>query len=206
MNTEEFFLMVLVIFSLVSGGIILGGLYNYFTMTPEERTVEYGMSHVEVCIEGVWYIRGLSSRGSFTPMLDKEGKPLECILRYKPELNTRYLKTNVMPDNRRLYLVKVKKWEKFIISLGMNKTNTNRAISLFNSLIQHYTFHILESGKLKRSWIVDTAPEFYVFRRKPDFFEFTKHLIPYWFSEDLTYMKFSLPIDEEYLDEKENYE
>lgn len=78
MNLEEFFLSILIVFSLVSGSIILNGLYNYFTIPPEERTVKYGMSHVEVCIEGVWYIRGLSYRSSFTPMLDKEGKPLEC--------------------------------------------------------------------------------------------------------------------------------
>ena len=78
MNLEDFFLSLLIVFSLVSGSIILNGLYNYFTIPPEERTVKYGASYVEVCIEGVWYIRGLSSRSSFTPMLDKEGKPLGC--------------------------------------------------------------------------------------------------------------------------------
>lgn len=78
MNLEEFFLALLVVFSLVSGSIILNGLYNYFTIPPEERTVKYGSSHVEVCIEGVRYIRGLSYRSPLTPMLDKEGKPLTC--------------------------------------------------------------------------------------------------------------------------------
>lgn len=78
MNLEEFFLSLLIVFSLVSGSIILNGLYNYFTIPPEERTVKYGASHVEVCIQGVWYIRGLSYRSSLTPMIDKEGKPLQC--------------------------------------------------------------------------------------------------------------------------------
>lgn len=75
---NEFLLVTGIIFILITSGIIGNGLYNYFTIPPEERTVKYGASHVEVCIEGIRYIRGLSSKSSFTVLVDKEGKPLNC--------------------------------------------------------------------------------------------------------------------------------
>jgi hypothetical protein len=58
--------------------IALTGLYNYFTMTPEERNRKFGLEYRELCIEGIKYIKGFNSKSSFTVLVDKEGKPLVC--------------------------------------------------------------------------------------------------------------------------------
>lgn len=140
---------------------------------------------------------------AFDTKEEAQSKEMECIIKYKPELNTRYLKTNFMQENKRAYTSKVKRWEKLILSLGMNKTNTNRALRIFHCLIENYTFSVLESGKLKRYWIAYSAPELNVFRRSPEAIESLKNMIPYWLSEDLICIKFSLPSDQEHSDEKE---
>ena len=40
--------------------------------------IDKSPKYEEFCIEGIRYIKGVSSNSSFAPLIDKDSKPLEC--------------------------------------------------------------------------------------------------------------------------------